>query len=181
MVCGTTKALHVAPGLSIIVGACFHRSCLVHDGYLFTLGVSGTPQGDRPATQLLLAMMAALPPVKRVADLRDAELLLLATPAVADGVPHRVAQLLDALATNGTALRGKVAGLIAVGEAPYTRIALDALQRFCRQVGLDVAAARQYPLIVDAGILADAAAAARQAYRVAAERLPVPSLAKLDG
>jgi hypothetical protein len=168
---------------------------LVHDGYLFTLGVSGTPQGDRPATQLLLAMMAALPPVKRVAalgddealraavvaDLRDAELLLLATPAVADGVPHRVAQLLDALATNGTALRGKVAGLIAVGEAPYTRIALDALQRFCRQVGLDVAAARQYPLIVDAGILADAAAAARQAYRVAAERLPVPSLAKLDG
>lgn len=165
----------------------------MHDGYLFTLGISGTPLGNRPAARLLLQMMAALPPVKRVAalgdggslhepvlaDLRDAELLLLATPAP---LPPRVHALLEFLAPAVEAglLQGKVAALAAVGQEHEVPLALQALRDFCAAAGVTVAAAQGYPLLLGEGQLVDAERLARLAYGLAEQRLPVPSLARRE-
>lgn len=90
----------------------------MHDGYLFTLGICGSAAGH-PALQLLDAMLAALPPVKRAiylgevqpagadgtwqeplldplrADLADAEILLLVTPTLPGGLPIRLRAALE--------------------------------------------------------------------------------------
>ncbi|PMP80736.1 MAG: hypothetical protein C0184_09045, partial [Chloroflexus aggregans] len=72
----------------------------MHDGYLFTLGICGSAAEDDPAPEVLSALLGAIPPVKRaaflgvlpseqpdllvaeiVADMRDAELIVMVTPA----------------------------------------------------------------------------------------------------
>ncbi len=72
----------------------------MHDGYLFTLGICGSADEDDPAPEVLSALLGQLPPVKRaaflgplppgqpdalladiVADMRDAELIVIVTPA----------------------------------------------------------------------------------------------------
>jgi NAD(P)H-dependent FMN reductase len=94
----------------------------MHDGYLFTLGICGSASAASPATALLDAMLAALPPVKRaaylgeivdaaalvsdhdelvaetIADFADAELLLLVTPTHHGILPPRFARVLNTLA-----------------------------------------------------------------------------------
>jgi hypothetical protein len=93
----------------------------MHDGYLFTLGICGSAAAGHPALHVLDAMLAALPPVKRalylgavqpsgtdgtwqepllaplIADLADAEILLLATPAPPGGLPGRLRAALNQL------------------------------------------------------------------------------------
>jgi hypothetical protein len=167
----------------------------IHDGYLFTIGVSGTPHGDRPAARLLLAMMEALPPVKRVAalgdapglvelvlgDTLDAELLLLATPAGPRGLPARLFELLEraALAAGAGRLRGKVAGLVVVGLPDDAAVCLAALRRFCAGAGVQVAGGEIFPLVVGPAELERARRLARRAYLLAERTLPVESLASL--
>lgn len=169
---------------------------IIHDGYLFTLGISGTPRGERPAARLLLAMIEALPPVKRVAALGDdaalhalvledlcaAELLLLVTPAQAGGLPPRVLALLEycAAAAGAGLLRGKVAALATVGAPDDGALALAGLRRFCVSAGIDPLVVAHYPLIVDRAAITAAQAAARRAFRFAEARLPTPSLSQLS-
>jgi len=94
----------------------------MHDGYLFTLGICGSASDSGAAPAILDAMLAALPPVKRaaylgevlisegapslddplagplLADVADAELLLVVTPTPGDRPPPRLQALARALA-----------------------------------------------------------------------------------
>ncbi|NJM09266.1 hypothetical protein HC891_28240, partial [Candidatus Gracilibacteria bacterium] len=114
----------------------------MHDGYLFTLGVCGSASAASPATAILDAMLAALPPVKRaaylgeivpldalgtqhdelvqnaVADMADAEILLLVTPTYRGSPAQRFSSLLSAMShrygANG--LPHSIAVLVTIGE-----------------------------------------------------------------
>lgn len=111
----------------------------MHDGYLFTLGVCGTASGSSLAPALLGAMLRAIPPVKRaallgevlllddptifadplrealLADLRDAELLLIVSPLRSERLPARLTQLLKLAAE--MPLGGKHALVVLLGAA----------------------------------------------------------------
>lgn len=128
----------------------------MHDGYLFTIGVGEVGDATAP---ILLAAMAALPPVKRVAllgdvrpydgrvqrgdmldgvldDLRDAELAVLAVPAPPWGLSGRLTALLDrtiALASQGS-LRGlEVVALVA---GPGAALGSERLQAWGTVAGM---------------------------------------------
>lgn len=110
----------------------------MHDGYLFTLGICGTASGNSPAPELLGAMLRAIPPVKRaallgevlllddpahfadpminmvLADVADAELLLIVSPTPGGRLPLRLANLLEQAAP--MALRGTHALIVLISE-----------------------------------------------------------------
>jgi hypothetical protein len=140
-------------------------------------------------------MMAALPPVKRVAalgtapgldeavlaDLLDAELLLIATHAGPRGMPARLFGLLEhcAGAAGAGLVRGKTAALVVVGLPDDARLCLAALRRFCGSAGIQVAVTHSFPLVVARAELKLAQRLAQRAYRLAEARLPQPSLSRL--
>ncbi len=128
----------------------------MHDGYLFTLGICGSAGDDDPATELLNDLLAALPPVKRaaflassptdqaaelvaavVADMRDAELMVIVTPANAPHLPPCLEQILAA--ARAVDVRGRYAALYAIG--PYADAASRALRAAVADCGLVIAAA----------------------------------------
>ncbi|MCS6881045.1 MAG: NAD(P)H-dependent oxidoreductase [Oscillochloridaceae bacterium] len=112
----------------------------MHDGYLFTLGICGSANDGGPARQCLDAMLAALPPVKRaaylgevlvsadapsfadplaeplLADIADAEVLLVVTPLPGGSLPPRLRGLFDALAAAPPPARRRFVALVAVGD-----------------------------------------------------------------
>lgn len=114
----------------------------MHDGYLFTLGICGSASDGGPARMCLDAMLAALPPVKRaaylgevlissdapslddpltaplLADIADAEVLLLVTPLPGGNLPPRLRMLADALAAASLPTRRRFVALVAVGDGP---------------------------------------------------------------
>jgi len=172
----------------------------MHDGYIFTLGICGSTRAGHPALILLEAMLCALPPVKRaahlgevllleqdqqihdplrdpvLADMRDAEVLLIVTPLHTANLPFRLAGLLDYagdLAAGG--LRGKIAVLVGIDPGtPPKPASLALLQRFCDDAGITVAG--KLMLTEDQAVepttpdrVADLA---RQAYALARQDLP---------
>jgi hypothetical protein len=118
----------------------------MHDGYIFTLGICGSASAASPATAVLDAMLAVLPPVKRaaylgevvalealatqrdeliaacIADVTDAELLLLVTPTHGGVPPQRFSRLLSAISHRyGTDdLSEKIVVVVTIGEAEST-------------------------------------------------------------
>lgn len=126
----------------------------MHDGYLFTLGICGSAEEDDPGPVMLNSLLAALPPVKRAAflgtipsdqpdqliaeiitDMRDAELIVIVTPATTPQLPDRLNNLLRAAYAAGVG--GRFAALIAVG--PYAAAVLPALQTAAATCGLRIA------------------------------------------
>lgn len=109
----------------------------MHDGYIFSLGICGSASLSGPAPACLDLMLAALPPVKRaaylgevlisegdpsfadplrdpvLADIGDAEVLLLATPLPGGALPPRLAALAHALAAAAPAGKRRFAALVA--------------------------------------------------------------------
>lgn len=131
----------------------------MHDGYLFTLGICASASDSGPAPAILDAMLAALPPVKRaaylgevllsegspsledpltgalLADVADAELLLIVAPLPGGRLPPRLAALARALCATPLPQAQRFAALVTVGApAPGATAALLA--------GLEVAGAR---------------------------------------
>ncbi len=153
----------------------------MHDGYIFTLGICGTAAASSPAPALLGAMLVALPPVKRaaylgdvlrlngsrdlphpthdklldevLADLHDAELLLIVSPIFfhpvthAVSVPARMQHLLERARTlPAAALRDKWAVLVSLANPHHAHLvqqldpAQHPLHTFCAAVGITVVA-----------------------------------------
>jgi len=125
----------------------------MHDGYLFTLGICGSAAEDDPAPEVLSTLLGAIPPVKRaaflgvlpteqpdplvseiVADMRDAELIVIVTPASTPQLPARLNDLLRAACA--TDLGEHYAVLVAIG--PYAASVLPALQAVVTQCDLVV-------------------------------------------
>lgn len=167
----------------------------MHDGYLFTLAICGTATATSPAPMLLNAMLAALPPVKRaawlgevvpldssgrwhdplldavVADMRDAEVLLVVSPLYSSRLqpeqatahlPARLVALLERAAPLAAAghLRGACAAFVGIDMAGSTAAASNAsavdrivqkqmlfapLQRFCVLAGMEIVGALLVP------------------------------------
>jgi hypothetical protein len=155
----------------------------MHDGYLFTLGVCGSAGG--PAAAILDAMLAALPPVKRaaylgevlvsagppslddpltaplLADVADAELLLLVAPLPDGRLPARLEALARALTHAPPPAARRLAVLITLGDAAPG----PALAAGLAAAGADLAGALQLP--ADANLelaIPQASALARDAY-----------------
>jgi hypothetical protein len=171
----------------------------MHDGYLFSLGICGTASDASRAPALLNAMLAAIPPVKRAAllgdvrrmddpanidgdglldevaaDFADAELLLLATPAVAGDVSPRMAALLAMAAHEVRANLPKHAVLLATDEEgdETAALALERLVAWCAQCGVIVSAQLAISLAIDdEHALGLAHAAAQTAYEATSETL----------
>lgn len=174
----------------------------MHDGYLFTLGISASASVVSPAPKLLDVMLAALPPVKRAAllgevlpldnrglphdpllapitrDMHDAEVLLIVTPLWPVALPTRLATLLDHArpSAQSGALRGKVALLVGIAASvdKAELLALARLQDFCAEAGIVIADT----LVVTEEQAADNATAealqalARRAYGQARQLVP---------
>lgn len=146
----------------------------MHDGYLFTLGICGSAAAGQPALRLLDAMLAALPPVKRavylgevlpiaadgtlqdplleplLADMADAEILLLSTPAPPNGLPLRLRRMLEYLPALQQAGRLAPQQIVAVTVGPAADAAIHQLRQTCaaltctlRDVALDESAIEQ--------------------------------------
>ena len=171
----------------------------MHDDYLFTLGVCGTASDASRAPALLNAMLGAIPPVKRAAllgdvrrlddpsniggdglldevaaDFADAELLIIATPAVAGDVPPRLADLLAMAAHEVRPTLPKHALLLATDEEgdESGALALARLVAWCEQCGVSVAAQVALPLATaDAEALEQARTFAKAAYEAASQTL----------
>lgn len=126
----------------------------MHDGYLFTLGICGSADEDDPAPEVLSALLGQLPPVKRaaflgllplgqpdtlladiVADMRDAELIVIVTPATAPQLPARLNDLLRA--AYAADLAGRYAALVAVG--PHAATVLNELRAAVATCGFTIA------------------------------------------
>lgn len=164
----------------------------MHDGYLFTLGICGSAAAGHPALQLLDAMLAALPPVKRAlyfgevqpagvdggwheplldplrTDLADAEILLLVTPAPPGGLPARLRAALDRLPA------GSAAGphqIVVITIGPAAAPALSRLQALFAGPELHF---QGLALAADDGVdaIPQAQALSRDAYRRARIALP---------
>ncbi|MCS6887381.1 MAG: NAD(P)H-dependent oxidoreductase [Chloroflexus sp.] len=135
----------------------------MHDGYLFTLGICGSAAEDDPAPEVLSALLGALPPVKRaaflgelpagqpdlllaevVADMRDAELIVIVTPATVPQLPARLTNLLRAACAAD--LAGRYAALVTVG--PYAQAVLHELRAAVATCGFVIAGA--FALVEDA-------------------------------
>ncbi|WP_298816597.1 hypothetical protein [Chloroflexus sp.] len=105
----------------------------MHDGYLFTLGICGSADEDDPAPELLSALLGALPPVKRaaflgvlpfeqpdplltdiIADMTDAELIVIVAPATTPQLPTRLNTLL--CAATAARINGRYAFIAAIGQ-----------------------------------------------------------------
>lgn len=153
----------------------------MHDGYIFTLGVCGTASASSVAPALLGMMMTVLPPVKRaaylgdvlrlngskdlphptrdtlldevLADMHDAELLLLVSPIhiqASTGVitlPARMQHLLErARQLPPAALHGKWAILVSLARPDMAHLiqqldpAQHPLHTFCAATHLHVVA-----------------------------------------
>ncbi len=127
----------------------------MHDGYLFTLGICGSADEDDPAPVMLNALMATLPPVKRaaflgtlpsdqpdqlltdiVADMYDAELIIIVTPATIPQLPARLDNLLCTAYTAGVG--GRYALLVTVGR--HAAAVLQQLKAATVTCGLIIAA-----------------------------------------
>jgi NAD(P)H-dependent FMN reductase len=164
----------------------------MHDGYLYTLGICGTAAGNNPAPALLNAMLKAIPPVKRaamlgevvllanphsfadpmlnevLADMRDAELLFIVTPVMADRVPARLASLLARIPAH--ALAGTQCLLTLVGEPPgQSRAAERAIISLLAPTGVQL---NQTLFAHAEEPFARFEAAAQQAYRQARALVP---------
>ena len=153
----------------------------MHDGYIFTLGVCGSASASGPAPACLDAMLAALPPVKRaaylgevltsdgapsladpltaplLADLADAELLLLVTPLPGGVLPNRLRALASGLFATPPPARPRLAVLVAFGDAPA------ALQPLRHALGLAGVELRE-ELVAPVVSIEDAVSLARRAY-----------------
>lgn len=133
----------------------------MHDGYLFTLGICGTASGSSPAPDMLGAMLRAIPPVKRaallgevlllddpaifadplrdvlLADLGDAELLLIVSPLRLGRLPGRLTQLLKFAAE--MPLGGKHALVVLLGTAEdRLRTAEQVISRLIEPSGIQI-------------------------------------------
>lgn len=133
----------------------------MHDGYLFTLGICGTASGSSPAPALIGAMLRAIPPVKRaallgevlllddptifadplretvLADIRDAELLLIVSPLRSGRLPGRLTQLLKVAAE--MPLGGKHALVVLLGTAEdRLRTAEHVISRLIEPSGMHI-------------------------------------------
>jgi hypothetical protein len=119
----------------------------MHDGYLFTLGICGSANSSGPAPACLDAMLAALPPVKRaaylgevllsegepsfddpllaplLADIADAELLLLVTPLPGGALPPRLTALAHALAEQLPCAVPRFVALVLLGTVQESALA----------------------------------------------------------
>ncbi len=159
----------------------------MHDGYLFTLGICGSANDSGPARECLNAMLAALPPVKRaaylgevlisdtapslddplttplLADIADAEVLLVVTPLPGGHLPARLHGLVEALNAAPPPVRRRFVALVAIGDDSThglwpLRHALDLVEAEC--IGeLYVGAATDPDELI-----AEAVALARQAF-----------------
>lgn len=128
----------------------------MHDGYLFTLGICGSADEDDPAPEVLSALLGQLPPVKRaaflgpspsgqpdalltdiVADMRDAELIVIVTPATVPQLPARLNDLLRA--AYAADLSGRYAALVAIG--PHAAAVLNELRAAVVTCGFTLAGA----------------------------------------
>jgi hypothetical protein len=130
----------------------------MHDGYIFTLGIAGSAGG--PTAHCLDVMLAALPPVKRaaylgdvltspglpslddpltapiLADVADAEVLLIVTPFLGGRLPPRLAALMR---TTPPADRRRFAALVTLGAgdaAPLRMWINTANARICAELAL---------------------------------------------
>jgi hypothetical protein len=130
----------------------------MHDGYIFTLGIAGSAGG--PTAHCLDVMLAALPPVKRaaylgdvltspglpslddpltapiLADVADAEVLLIVTPFLGGRLPPRLAALMR---TTPPADRRRFAALVTLGAgdaAPLRMWLNTANARICAELPL---------------------------------------------
>jgi hypothetical protein len=156
----------------------------MHDGYLFTIGICGSTSGVGPA--FLDRMLAALAPVKRaaylgevtistadpdlrdpyldaiLADIADAEIMLLVTPMPEGVLPRRLQDLLQSLERR-TEATGTLYGVIVVlGSDTDT----TALAERLRQIGVQVVGTLAQPTETDPDYTT-AQMIARQAYDLA--------------
>jgi len=153
----------------------------MHDGYIFTLGVCGSASDSGPAPACLDAMLAALPPVKRaaylgevlvsegapsladpltaplLAEIADAELLLLVTPLPGGALPARVRALANGLSAAPPLARPRLAALVAFGNAAT---ALLPLRHALALAGVELLG----ELVAPAVSIEDAVSLARRAY-----------------
>jgi hypothetical protein len=166
----------------------------MHDGYLFTLGVCGSASDSGPAPACLDGMLAALPPVKRaaylgeillsegapslddpltaplLADIADAELLLIVTPLPGGALPARLLGLARALEAAPPAGE-RLAAIVTVGEGADT--ALRPLRLALARAGATIVGElRGHEAAGMAEIASSAAGLARAAYAMARERNP---------
>jgi hypothetical protein len=130
----------------------------MHDGYIFTLGIAGSAGG--PTAHCLDVMLAALPPVKRaaylgdvltspglpslddpltapiLADVADAEVLLIVTSFLGGRLPPRLAALVR---TTPPADRRRFAALVTLGAgdaAPLRTWLNTANAQICAELAL---------------------------------------------
>lgn len=159
----------------------------MHDSYIFTLGVCGGATANGPAPACLDLMLSALPPVKRaaylgevllsegtpsfddpllgpvLADIADAEVLLLSVPLPGGALPPRVAALARALEAAPPPPRRRFAALVAFADGATT--ALWPLRHALETLDCQLLAELYAPTDAEvAAIAAEAAALAREAY-----------------
>lgn len=163
----------------------------MHDGYLFTLGICGSAGG--PAAAALDLMLSALPPVKRaaylgevlvaegapslddpllpliLADIADAEVLLIVTPLPGGRLPPRLAALLGQ--TLPPPARGdRFAALVGLGTEGR---GLTALRQWLARQGFAQVDAILLPADGEAAALGETlAATARRVYDLAKLQRP---------
>ena len=168
----------------------------MHDNYLFTLGVCGSASASSPALGLLETMLRVLHPVKRaallgevvalvegaftadpmalpiLADIADAELLLIVTPFPANRLPARLTTILAMQAPPNPTIRGRHALLVGIcgAQAP----AMEPLTTFCQTAGFHLAGTLCLPPALAATPAAHhaVAALARYAYTLAQRHNP---------
>lgn len=159
----------------------------MHDGYIFTLGICGGASASGPAPACLDLMLGALPPVKRaaylgevllsegapsfadpllaplLADIADAEVLLLSVPLPGGALPPRLAALARALEAAPPSPRRRFAALVAFADGPTA--ALWPLRHALETLDCQLLAELYAPADAAVASLADEAAAlAREAY-----------------
>lgn len=167
----------------------------MHDGYLFTLGICGTASGNSAAPALLGRMLAAIPPVKRaallgeivllddpdrfadpmleavLAEMDDAELLLIVTPTRHGRLPARLEELLTQATTRQ--LQGKYALAIILREADMTTTVVGTIRRFAALSGLHLIATLELSeQSLDPQACVELEALARRAYDAARTLAP---------
>lgn len=168
----------------------------MHDGHLFTIGICGAAAGG-PAVALLNSLLTALPPVKRaallgevgaldaqgrlndplaeplLADIADAELIIIVTPLIFGSLPPRLEHILHRLdqPASGQSLSGKVCRYISIGEGSDR--GATRLSRLCGNRGTDFTALAFPPCDqLDPAQCEAAVAVVRRAYALARSRMP---------
>lgn len=172
----------------------------MHDGYLFTLGVCCSTSANNPALMLLDTLLGALPPVKRaaflsdvgapdhqagfddqvlpaiVADLCDAELLIVVTPVSSDALPDRLTAVLHQAAplAHSGALREKMVLLVGIADSNEKNMPFAQLQHFCITAGmtLTTAVVVRKDVALQPGTLKQLRLAAQQAYAQCRMHIP---------